>query len=202
MNRLFGKTIVGLAASLAMATAADAAAVFYTISGQASGSLGGQAFSDAAFEILLTGDTATLLDFGFGAPAITPLSSVTVRIAGFGDASLTEATRFGINRNVNIFFLARDFGGFGGDLFDFHVTDAQETAFVFTGAYGPVGGTDPFVDQFDDVATSQGALTLEAASGVTFFGAAVPEPGAWAMMIVGFGGVGALVRRRRPAPAV
>jgi hypothetical protein len=28
-------------------------------------------------------------------------------------------------------------------------------------------------------------------------GAAVPEPATWAMMIVGFGGVGALMRRRR-----
>ncbi len=26
---------------------------------------------------------------------------------------------------------------------------------------------------------------------------AVPEPGAWALMIMGFGGVGAMVRRRR-----
>lgn len=31
--------------------------------------------------------------------------------------------------------------------------------------------------------------------------AAVPEPATWAMMITGFGGVGALVRRRRTAPA-
>lgn len=30
-------------------------------------------------------------------------------------------------------------------------------------------------------------------------GAAVPEPGAWALMILGFGGVGALMRRRRVA---
>ena len=31
--------------------------------------------------------------------------------------------------------------------------------------------------------------------------AAVPEPGAWALMIVGFGGVGAMVRRRRMVAA-
>ncbi len=30
--------------------------------------------------------------------------------------------------------------------------------------------------------------------------AAVPEPAAWAMMILGFGGVGAMVRRRRATP--
>lgn len=32
--------------------------------------------------------------------------------------------------------------------------------------------------------------------------AAIPEPGAWALMIVGFGGAGALLRRRRGAMAL
>lgn len=32
------------------------------------------------------------------------------------------------------------------------------------------------------------------------FGAAVPEPGAWALMIVGFAGAGAMLRRRRAGP--
>lgn len=32
--------------------------------------------------------------------------------------------------------------------------------------------------------------------------AAVPEPSTWAMMILGFGGIGALIRRRRAMPAV
>lgn len=32
------------------------------------------------------------------------------------------------------------------------------------------------------------------------FGAAVPEPSAWVLMILGFGGLGAVLRQRRPAP--
>jgi len=47
-----------------------------------------------------------------------------------------------------------------------------------------------------DTALSAGAVAeLYRAGGDV--GAAVPEPAAWAMMIVGFGGVGAVMRRRR-----
>jgi hypothetical protein len=206
MKRFTGKRFVGLAglaASLAMATAAQGAMITYTISGAGSGSLGGVTFTDAAFDILLVGDTDNLRDFGFGAPAITPLESATVRIGGFADAGLTGSTRLGVARDTNLFFFAR-YDGFGGgiDLFDFHVTDAQEMAFDYAAPYGPVPGFGLFLGQFRDVGTSQGALTFQAASGVTFSAAAVPEPGVWAMMIVGFGGVGALLRRRRGVAGV
>jgi hypothetical protein len=202
MERFTGKLFAGLAASLAMATAAQAAVMTYTISGAGSGSLGGISFTDAAFDILLVGDTSNLVDYGVGAPAITPLQSATVRIGGFADAGLAGATRFGLNRDLNIFFFARD-NGFGGglDLFDFHVTDAQETAFDYAAPFGPVPGFGIYLAQFQDVGSSQGLLTFQAASGVTFSSAAssavVPEPAAWALMIVGFGGVGAVLRRRR-----
>jgi hypothetical protein len=170
----------------------------YTISGAGSGSLGGVTFTDTAFDILLVGDTNNLVDYGVGAPAITPLQSATVRIGGFADAGLTGSTRFGLSRDLNIFFFARD-NGFGGglDLFDFHVTDAQETAFDYAAPYDPVPGFGLFLAQFHDVGTSQGLLTFQAASGVTFSSAAVPEPATWALMIMGFGSVGALLRRRR-----
>jgi hypothetical protein len=203
MKRLTGKFLVGLAglaASLAVATAAQGAAMIYTISGTGSGSLDGVSFTDAAFDIGLLGDTNNLIDFGSGPPAITPLSKASVRIDGFADADVAGATRFGVARDLNLFFFARanGFGG-GADLFDFHVTDAQETAFDYGTPFGPVPGFGLFLSQFHDVGTSQGLLTFQAASGVTFSSesAAVPEPGAWAMMIVGFGGVGALLRRRR-----
>jgi hypothetical protein len=44
------------------------------------------------------------------------------------------------------------------------------------------------------LANSVGALTTS--------GGAVPEPAAWTMMIVGFGGIGAVMRRRRSQPAL
>jgi len=36
----------------------------------------------------------------------------------------------------------------------------------------------------------------------TFLGAGVPEPAAWATMLLGIGAIGSAMRRRRPAPAV
>ena len=206
MRHLANNLLAGLAgatAALAMAGAAQSATIAYTISGSGSGSLGGVAFTDTAFDILLLGDPDNVWDFGLGASAITPLQSATVRIDGFTDAGLTEATRLGVSRLVDIFFFSRD-DGFGGgvDLFDFRVTNAQETAFDYAAPYGPVPGFDIFVAQFHDVGTSQGSLTFQTASDVLFSAAAVPEPGAWALMIVGFGGVGAVVRRRRNVAGV
>ena len=58
------------------------------------------------------------------------------------------------------------------------------TALV-TGGVSGIGGADAV---FSGTATFQ-ALT-----------AGVPEPGAWALMIVGFAGTGALLRRRRADP--
>lgn len=201
MKRHTGKLfagLAGLAAALAMAATAQGAVRVYTISGAGSGSLGGLTFTDATFDIRLVGDTDNLLDFGFGPPTITPLGSATVRIDGFADdVRLTGPTRFGLARDLNLFYFSRYDGFAGGaDLFDFRVTDAQEMAFDYAAPYGPVPGFDVFVGQFSDVGTTQGALTFQAASGVTFSAAAVPEPRAWAMMIIGFAGVGALLRRR------
>jgi hypothetical protein len=202
--------LAGLTAALAaIASGGQAAVVIYTISGQGSGSLGGVNFTDALFDIELVGDTDNIVDFGLGSPYLGPLQSATVQITGFADAGVLEATRLGINRSVNIVFFSLYDGIFGGsDLFDFHVTDAEETAFDFTAPYGPVAGFDIFVGQFQDVGTSQGALTFQAASNVTFSAApgatAVPEPTSWALMILGFGGLGGLLRlnarRTRAAP--
>ena len=47
---------------------------------------------------------------------------------------------------------------------------------------------------------AQGSLALNSGSTAVPLAAAVPEPASWAMMIIGFGGVGALMRRRREAP--
>jgi hypothetical protein len=55
------------------------------------------------------------------------------------------------------------------------------------------------------LANSVGTITLAQGPahdvGDRGFGAAIPEPGAWALMILGFGGAGALLRRRRISAA-
>ena len=59
------------------------------------------------------------------------------------------------------------------------------------------------LNQFDSVGTSVGDLTFNQSSDVLFSGrigavqAGVPEPGTWAMMLLGFGVVGGAMRYRR-----
>lgn len=48
---------------------------------------------------------------------------------------------------------------------------------------------------------AQGSLALNSGSTAVPLAIAVPEPASWALMIVGFGGVGALMRRRRETHA-
>ncbi|MES2903442.1 MAG: DUF4394 domain-containing protein [Pseudomonadota bacterium] len=52
------------------------------------------------------------------------------------------------------------------------------------------------VDLTTGSATLIGALGAQGVTGITF-GAAVPEPGTWAMMLMGFGAIGVAMRRRR-----
>lgn len=196
-----GTRILGvLGAALVLAaplSAADAATVIYTISGTGTGSLNGTSFTDQAYSIMLTGDTANVASCGTSCQDLGPLNQAVVTINGFAPVTLTLDTRIGIARGINAFFFGLDGAG---DYLDFFVTDAQETAFNFLAGYGPVTGTGVFaLDQFLNVASSGGALTLSQSSNVQFSTAdgAVPEPSTWAMMLFGLGAIGAAVRRKK-----
>jgi hypothetical protein len=96
-------------------------------------------------------------------------------------------------------YLSFDFrkpGGFPNGLdeaFDFDITAADQPYGIF------------FIqDRLNDTVTKQADAILrpthitKTVSGV----AAVPEPATWAMMLFGFGGIGATLRRRRRQPAL
>jgi hypothetical protein len=77
--------------------------------------------------------------------------------------------------------LSSDFYNFGGA--------ATESFSVALDPTNPPLNFNPgtgLIDNFNGVGT-----------GSAGFGIAVPEPGTWALMIMGFGGVGAMIRRRR-----
>src|SRR4051812_48743628 len=93
--------LAALAASFFVAGAAQAALVTYAFSGSGSGDLAGAAFGDRPFDLVLTGDTDLINDFGLLVFEISPLQSATVRIDGLADAVLTSPTRLGINRLAN-----------------------------------------------------------------------------------------------------
>jgi hypothetical protein len=72
------------------------------------------------------------------------------------------------------------------------LTPGTETQFD-----GALAGGAPYsvTTRYTIAATGSGS----ALSTITLSSAAVPEPGTWALMITGFGGAGALLRRRRQA---
>ena len=192
--------LAGLMASVCVASAADAALMTYTFAGAGSGELGGTAFTDKAFSIVLVGDADQAVDpYGLGTIlAIGQLESAKASIEGLAAAQFTSPTHLGIYFPNNIIY----FGfAFGGDYLDLTISDADEASFRFTAPYGPVTGAPDTFGQFHDVATTQGALALTSVRDVTFAVSpgptgAVPEPAAWALMVLGFGGAGALLRRR------
>jgi len=79
--------------------------------------------------------------------------------------------------------------------------DDKELAFDLIGSFSDEvrsnGGTFGSVDTFSLVGFSSGAALGGGESSIT----PVPEPASWALMIAGFGGAGAMLRRRRAKDA-
>src|SRR5262252_540 len=83
------RVLVALLASAA-AVAVQAAAINYTITTTATGTLGGSAFTNALMTVTLTGDTSAVTS-GTGELTGLPLNhgTATVNIAGLGSAAFT-----------------------------------------------------------------------------------------------------------------
>jgi hypothetical protein len=84
-------------------------------------------------------------------------------------------------------------GGVGGNC-SFCVIGNGETKFTITGDVTPI---TTLAFTFDPEVGSGRQFRVRDVGQTS-----VPEPGAWAMMIMGFGGIGAMVRRRRSTPAL
>jgi len=192
------KAYLAAAAALslcALGAPASADVVTYQISASGTGSLAGTPFS-GPFTILLTGDNANLSSCDVTCEFLSPLTSTVVTIPGVGSVTLTGATDLGITRSNDVFFLGQPGTS---DLFDFFVTDAQQAAFTFQSSYGPVSSSSLFaVGQFKNIASTGGLLTLTPSGTITFQSVVggVPEPGSWAMMLLGFAGMGLVFRRK------
>ena len=180
-----------VAATVLTATAAvpaHAIPTVYTITGSGSGSFGGAAFGNRAFTITLRADP----DTDIGSFGIAP-SFAGIDIMGIGPLTFSNQTYFG---QTNGFYLtARNTLPFVQDFFDF---DLPDTADIYA-PFDTVTGTDVrALDQFVNVPTSGGPLTLNMSSDVQFTGrdaTQVPEPATWALMLTGLGLVVAFIRR-------
>jgi hypothetical protein len=66
-------------------------------------------------------------------------------------------------------------------------------------AMGALGSVAVLSGDEEGIAFPIGPFSHEVTGGTAVGVAGVPEPAAWGLMILGFGGVGAMLRRRRPA---
>ena len=158
VTALAGVAALGIAAIAA--TPAAAVPMQYTITGQATGQLGASSFKDAAFTIDLIGDSDNIVTKGFS--TIDPLDSASMTIAGLGTAEIQIATRLGANKTV-VFFSRT--GKSSADLFDMILASQVD----ISAAFAPVSATNVFaLNQFKNVQTSLGSLSVSAADKVTF----------------------------------
>jgi hypothetical protein len=162
--------------ALLLSSSVWAVPITFTYTGTGSGSLGGSAFSDAAFTITATGDTDDRQSFlgGF----FIDHGSAVIDIQGLGSISFLTATRTFVNNAVAVVGFSRA-GTSGSDLYNsFDVAD-YATWDMLT-AIGPIASSFGLL-QWDLSAVNTGGGVLSFNSAVTrgSFQArlAVPAPG-------------------------
>jgi hypothetical protein len=190
------------------ASAAQATPVTYTFDGTGSGTADGTAFS-GSFSFVFVGDT-TAIDTS-GAPFYRLSSLGGTFTEGAFTANLTSTNTIVATADVTIprinFFNATFDNGLG-------FQDPSLTGYQLATSFGPVTVSAPgtltsfllptFNSAGDGFATSGGLVEITGDTSLTFQAAisGVPEPSTWAMMILGFFGVGFMAYRRKSKPAL
>ncbi len=166
-----------LAASLLAATAASATTKVFEYD------LGGSPVATGSFSYT-TGSTGVL---GYG-----DLTAFSVTVAGetysLADAlGLTDYVHFAYDTAANDFVVDPNTCGFAGCGFSSSLSAINSSGtfgYFFNGAPGS------YAEYQTGTVGSMDSLTISAGGGV-------PEPATWAMMLVGFGGLGAAMRLSR-----
>ncbi|MDP9169545.1 MAG: hypothetical protein M3N54_02905 [Acidobacteriota bacterium] len=183
---------------VATAAVSFAGPITFSYSGIGSGTLGGTAFSNAAFTISALADTTNILAFGTGFSLID--TSASIMITGFGTFAFTSPTRNFVNDSSHIAGFSFSTGGTSGtDLLDTTSNIALSTWAMLT-SVGPVTGTGTLMQWFTvNARTKSGTLIFNNATPTITFQAIVPtpEPEGSILMLSGFAGGGLLLFLKR-----
>ena len=183
----FALTAAG--ALLVVAGAANADAITYRFTGEANGSLGNATFTDAFFEILVTGDDADIFSPAPGLIRFETMSA-TVSIEGVANDVLINPTISVVsNQNSDVLVLGR----VDTDRALIVYNEPEFEDYDLSAPFGPVTDETPGATaQFRDLPTVAGALDLSDMEFAVF--EAIPAPGA--MGLLALGGLVATRRRR------
>ncbi|WP_293374306.1 PEPxxWA-CTERM sorting domain-containing protein [Phenylobacterium sp. SCN 70-31] len=195
--------IAGVAATAALLAAPAAqAAVTYTFTGSQTLNLGPVDPDDpdgAQIEVVVN-SSFTLVTPGFITNGTFTPDSCTDDNAGYVCGQM-EFDNFANQFNVGGDFLSLGYSyeddntAFGGGAFYFFAPGAFGAAGTYTNVGWPINGQPISDEPYGCCFGNAGFATLVVSGSPTVGG--VPEPGAWALMILGFGGVGATLRNRR-----
>ena len=194
--------VLGAVAAVSAISAA-AQNITYTFSGTGSGTVGASSFANAGFSFTVTVATSsvTTAHFGLGTPAVRPVvMSFTIGLpnqAPIATGTFSDAYVFNNQGNSTV--------GFGttqrNDLIGLVGVGGASTYDMMT-AFGPASGTNLYINQFVNQATSAGDLTVSSVSNVTFEASlaptdVVPEPSTYALLGTGLFAIAGIARRRR-----
>lgn len=217
--------IAGLALSCALLAPGLAAADTYTLANFSAGIFGGGANVKSPFSgaggfspgqtftgsfvydnSRLPGNTGLVTNVGFASfPDIAQIPPATAFQLNFGsltfdlgDAADPAAIQYGKTGAFNGFFYTSNFA-FGGGNYQLQIQGGSlQVVELINGFPGFQGLINGYVNIGNANVAGGTPYTPPAVGGPG--GPGVPEPATWAMLIMGFGGVGAVMRRRRGAP--
>ena len=156
---------LAVSAALFCGLGSQAEGITYTFDATGSGTLGGVAFTNAAFTITVTADTMAIVNCGGGVFSVDS-ATADIAISGFATASILTPTRLFDNNSVSVLGLSQA-SCLGGDYLD--ISNSAFGTYNLATALGPIFDPNPFaVGQFHDVSTTGGTLNVTSAQDVTF----------------------------------
>ncbi len=189
---------------IASAATSFAAVITYTDSFVAGGTLGGVGFSDADVVVTVNANTAAVTSY----PSVVA-TSASVRVNGLASATFTDSIGVAFDNfapSYGAVFISD--GGPFGEL----IVVTYSTALVgynLTTSIGPVTGDEGgYIDLVYTFPTTSGPLQFTSFPGypsvdlttftATTSAALIPEPSAWALILLGFAGLGFIGFRSPP----
>jgi hypothetical protein len=187
------------------ASAALAGPITYIMNATATGTFAGTAFTNAAITVTSIADTGNVFVSSGTPPDVNYeviASSSSISIAGFATATFTDQTYWYDPNGAGDIIFGDITGGLGLDgILVFTKLFVGLESYNLESSFGPVSSPFDFetsvFNDFQNIPTSEGSLSLVASNDTFTAVAAAPEPGTF--LVAGLALFGVLVSRRAGA---